>query len=91
MLTHKVTYCNFHYASPEVGFQVGLSQCKVVNMLLREKEVQLVRGIILTKTKICPEDPNRNYTVIIIGVTNTPGVTLNSKVAICLMWLFKFE
>lgn len=60
-------------------------------MLLREKEVQPIRGIILTKTQICPEDPNRNYTVIIIGVTNTPRVVLNSKVATCLMWLFKFE
>lgn len=73
MLTHKITYYNFYYASLEVGFKVGLSQCKVVNILLREKEGQPIRGITLTKTQICPEDPNRNYTVIIIRVTNTPG------------------
>lgn len=49
MFLHTKTIdSNFCYASLEVRF----SQCKVVKVIIdkREKEVQLIRGIILIKT-----------------------------------------
>ena len=66
----------------------------MVNLLIRKKEMQPIRGVMLNKTfQICPEDPNRDYTVIIIGVSNTLRVsyTVFNKLATCHKWLFKFQ